>query len=241
MNLTIGILQADSVLPQFQSEHGDYPDMFASLLQKAAEAQGDVQLTLETYRVTDDEFPASVDACDGYLITGSRHSVYDNLPWIPKLAEFTGQAMKAGIRIVGICFGHQLLAHFFGGATEPADVGWCVGVHDTQVLAEYSWMQPPMKAFGLLSSHKDQVRQLPAGAQVFARSEACPYAGFMLGERVLTLQGHPEFAKPYSAALMGYREDILGPEVFADGMASLDQQVHSEVVGQWLVNFFRGR
>lgn len=241
MQLRIGILQADSVLPQFRDEFGDYPDMFASLLDGAAERIPDVDLEIAVYRATEMEFPEAADACDGYVITGSKYSVYDDLPWIPALADFVGQAMKADVRVVGICFGHQLLAHFFGGSTQPAGVGWCVGVHDTQVVEKRSWMQPAVERLGLLSSHKDQVVQLPEGAAVFARSTACPNAGFTLGDRVLTLQGHPEFAKPYSAALMGHREAILGPETYAGGITSLDQDVHSDVVGQWLVNFFRGR
>ncbi len=241
MKLRIGILQADSVLPKFRDEFGDYPEMFASLLGDAAQSLPGVDLELVTYRATEMEFPDSAAACDGYLITGSKHSVYDDLPWIPALAEFVGDAIGTGVRVVGICFGHQLLAHFFGGSTQPAGVGWCVGVHETEVIEKPGWMQPDLGYFGLLSSHKDQVAQLPEGAVVFARSAACPYAGFMMGERVLTLQGHPEFPKPYSAALMGHREAILGAETYADGIASLAEDVHSDVVGQWLVNFFAGR
>lgn len=240
MTLKIGILQADSVLEEFQPEFGDYPAMFADLLNSAARRLDDLSIELVVYRVTESEFPKAVSCCDGYLITGSRHSVYDDLPWIGELAEFVAQALAADVRIVGICFGHQLLAHFFGGLTEPAASGWSVGVHQTRVLDPQPWMQPACSEFSLLSSHKDQVARLPQGARIIARSNSCPCAGFVIGERVMTLQGHPEFNKPYAAALMGKRESLLGAEVFSGGMESLAQETDSEVVGTWILKFLRG-
>jgi GMP synthase-like glutamine amidotransferase len=213
--------------------------MFADLLNGAARRLDDLPLELAVYRITESEFPATVSDCDGYVITGSRQSVYDDLPWITELADFLAQAMAAEVRIVGICFGHQLLAHFFGGLTEPAATGWVVGVHETRVLESQSWMQPACPEFALLSSHKDQVARLPEGAQTIASSDACPHAGFIIGERVMTLQGHPEFNKPYAAALMGKRQTLIGPTTFARGMDSLSRETHSEVIGQWLLNFLR--
>ena len=240
MSLKIGILQTDSVLEEFQPEFGDYPAMFADLLNSAASRLDDLSIELVVYRVAESEFTDAVSRCDGYLITGSRQSVYDDLPWIGELTDFVAQAMAANVRIVGICFGHQLLAHFFGGLTEPAAVGWSVGVHETRVVDPQPWMQPECPEFALLSSHKDQVARLPQGARIIARSDSCPCAGFVIGERVMTLQGHPEFNKSYAAALMGKRESLLGAEVFACGMDSLAQETHSEIVGLWILNFLCG-
>ena len=102
-------------------------------------------------------------------------------------------------------------------------------------------MQPAVCEFGLLSSHKDQVARLPVGAQIIASSESCPCAGFVISNQVMTLQGHPEFNKPYAAALMGKREALLGAQTFADGIESLSQETHADVVAQWLLNFLSGR
>lgn len=239
--LKIGILQTDSVIAELLPEFGDYPDMFAALLCSAAGSRSSARvLDITTYAVHEDSFPEDALVEDAYLITGSRHSVYDELPWIAKLAGFLRTVLETDRRVVGICFGHQLLAHFFGGRTQAADAGWCVGVQEIQLLSAEPWMDPPFEEIGLLSSHKDQVVELPENARRIARSGNCPCAGFVLGDRVMTLQGHPEFSKAYAARLMHRREQILGEETYARGIQSLEQCTDEAVVGQWMLNFMLG-
>ncbi len=236
--LRLGILQADAVLTEFQPAFGDYPDMFERLLMGAAAARSDgLELELHTYAVHEGELPGSVDACDGWLITGSRHSVYDDLPWIGELAAFVRKVVETGGKVVGICFGHQLLAHFFEGETGPAEAGWAVGVHEVDITERESWMLPFRADVGLLSSHKDQVTRLPAGARPIARSDFCPLSGFVIGKQVFTLQGHPEFSKPYSAALMGKRRELLGEQTYAAGVEARERETHGPVIGSWILNF----
>lgn len=134
-NHRFAILQTDSVVAEFQPDHGDYPEMFLQLLTGAGLDAAQV----DTVDVQRDPLPEP-GAYRGYLITGSKHSVYDDEPWISRLADFVGAAMSAGSKVVGICFGHQLLAHFFGGQVTAASNGWAVGVHDNLVLAQMPWM-----------------------------------------------------------------------------------------------------
>ncbi|MEZ5559577.1 MAG: amidotransferase [Pseudomonadales bacterium] len=234
--LRIGILQTDSVLETLQTRHGDYPQMFRQALAAGADA------ALLEFRTIDAQRGPWPDpaGCDAYLITGSRHSVYDPLPWIATLVGFVRDALAARRKVVGICFGHQLIAHFFGGETAAAPVGWCVGVHDAQVLSTEPWMDPPAARFALLSSHKDQVRRLPEGARPFARTQRCPQAGFVLGDQVLTFQGHPEFTRAYAADLLEVRAPVLGQTLHEAALASLDEPVHADMVARWILNFIRG-
>lgn len=227
----LGILQADSVMEQFRAEYGNYAGMFERILTVAH-----APVRFSSYVVQDGELPA-IDACDAYLITGSRHSVYDDLPWIRDLVAFVDAALQANRKIIGICFGHQLIAHYFGGETRAADQGWGVGVKISRIDNRESWMQPPLSEFALLCSHKDQVVKLPDGATRFATSEFCPCAGFVWNDLVLTFQGHPEFTKSYSAALMEMRNEVLGPEIFSGGMASLDEDTHEDAIARWILNF----
>ena len=228
----IGILQTDSVLDRFQPAFGDYPDMFMALLAGDDERRP----RFSTYVARDMEYPAA-DTCDAYLITGSRHSVYDDEPWIGPLVEFVAAAMASRRRIVGICFGHQLIAHYFGGRTAPAHVGWGVGVHTSELIEREPWMDSTHPEIGLLSSHKDQVVDLPDGARLFARSSFCPNAGYVIDDQVLTLQGHPEFSKPYAEALMRTRQEQLGERTFTAGIESLGDDTHESVVARWILNF----
>jgi GMP synthase-like glutamine amidotransferase len=241
--LHVGILRTDRVLEGLQATHGDYPDMFAALLSDPALSEDlpdPPKLMLSAYDVQQGEFPAAT-ACEAYVVTGSRHSVYDDLPWIAALVAFLREALAARRTVVGICFGHQLIAHYFGGETRAADSGWCVGVHRAQVLEQEAWMQPPRPCFNLLSSHRDQAMRLPAAARRFAASAACPNAGFVMevegGGRVLTFQGHPEFSKPYARELMATRRDALGAERLAAGMDSLQEPLDNAVVARWILNF----
>ncbi len=235
MDLTI--LRTDSVLPQFQLAFGDYPGMFEAVLQDAA---GDLGITLriESFDAREglpsEQLHASTDA---YLITGSRHSVYDDLPWIGQLADFLGQALDDNKKIIGICFGHQLMAHFFGGRVAPADAGWGVGLHTGQVTERHAWMHTQTEELALLCSHKDQVAELPDDAQVYLSSSFCPIGGFTMSDQVITVQGHPEFTKPYSEALMNYRREQLGEDTYAQGVASLGGTLDARTAMAWMLNF----
>lgn len=238
--MLIGILQTDSVLEQFVLRHGDYPDMFrAALTDPDVRPTGTAPPRFLDIDVQRGDYPAP-DGCDAYLITGSRHSVYDELPWIPPLVEFLREALALRRRVVGICFGHQLIAHFFGGETRPADGGWCVGVQPAEVIGAESWMIPPAARLALLASHKDQVVRLPAGARAFARSGRCRIAGFVMND-VLTFQGHPEFSKDYAGDLMDMRENVLGADTYREGKASLAAVTDERLAARWMLNFMSAR
>lgn len=238
--MRIGILQTDSVRDEFQPRFGDYPAMFTRVLTHAANTRSPpIKLTIHTIDVRNEPLPAQAD-CDGYVITGSKHSAYEDLPWIPPLIEFLKKAIQAQRKIVGICFGHQLIAHYFGGETRPAEAGWAVGVQQTRMLKKAPWMSPARESVGLLSSHKDQVSRLPPGAELIASTPFCPISGYVIGDEVLALQGHPEFVKDYSASLMDMRRELLGDETHHKGVQSLAEDTDEDVVAHWILNFIGG-
>jgi len=121
--------------------------------------------------------------------------------------------------------------------TRAAETGWAVGVQETQVLSPAEWMLPYRERFGLLSSHKDQVVRLPERAEVFASTPFCPNSGFTIGDHILTFQGHPEFSKGYSRALIELRRELLGEPGYSSGVESLGKPVHQSMVGRWIINF----
>jgi GMP synthase-like glutamine amidotransferase len=235
--LHIGILQTDSVLEQNQPRFGDYPDMFMTLLAGGREHSPRFSTFVAQDIAAQGQGYPRPDVCDAYIITGSRHSVYDDEPWIGALVQFIATALAAERKVVGICFGHQLIAHFFGGCTEPAAVGWGAGVQKTQLLSQEGWMDPARQEIGLLCMHQDQVVRLPDNAQPIARSSHCPNAGFVIGDQVLTLQGHPEFSKSYTEVLMRSRRELLGEQRFQAGVASLREETHEALVARWILNF----
>lgn len=233
MTLKIGILQTDSVLDQFQPEFGNYPKMFTDMLLEAAD--GDAEIV--NYDVEHFEYPENIDECDAYVMTGSKKSVYDDEPWIHELVRYVVKLHVAKKKLVGICFGHQLIALALGGKTEPAEIGWRVGVQNCDILVEKDYMQPPQKQLATIASHKDQVTILPKGAELIASYDACPNSMFQIENHILAYQGHPEFSKPYSNALMGFRREILGEAIYQQGIDSLNKEMNSSVLSRWIVNF----
>lgn len=238
LELDLAILRTDEVLARFQPAHGDYPAMFERLISQAAAAhEPPVRVSLSCYDARCPETLPGPGDHRAYLVTGSRNSVYDDEPWIRQLAEFLREALARGSRVIGICFGHQLIAHFFGGRTAPAEGGWAVGVQENRIVSREPWMNGGSDRLNLIASHKDQVVKMPEGAKLIATSDFCPVAGFVMGDRVMTLQGHPEFQREYSRDLMTMRREILGESVFDAGMTSLAKETDENRVGRWIVEF----
>ncbi|MEH6389231.1 MULTISPECIES: GMP synthase [Pseudomonas] len=230
--MKIGILQCDDVTENLQPNHGNYPDMLLRRL------EGHVRTSdVVIYRTHDGELPVSIDECDGYLTTGSRFSVYDPLPWIEALETFLIKLWEAKKPLVGICFGHQLIARALGGEVERSEKGWGVGVSFNQLVQRRTWMDPWQDKLDLVVSHQDQVVELPDEAEVLVKSDFCEYYVVQYGDHFLSIQGHPEFSKEYSRDLMAARQGIIPDVRLRAGNASLSADVDGELMTKWMVNF----
>jgi len=235
--MKIGILNTDVLAQSLVKNHGDYPFMFERLLGAA-----DNSLSFQSWDITRGNFPEELDSCSGYLVTGSKASVYDfdHVPWLGKLESFLQRLHGEKRKVVGICFGHQLVAQALGGKTEKSDKGWGVGVAQARVIRQSPWMAPLLEEYRLLVSHQDQVTRLPPNAQLLASSEFCPNAAFSLEEHILCFQGHPEFTKAYSRDLLGLRREVLGEETYRRALNTLASPVDSPVIAKWITAFFQG-
>ncbi len=229
--MNIGLLQCGQVQEKLVPQHGQYPDMFITLLKRS-----DPTLTFTLYDAEHADLPSHVGACDAYLITGSRHGVNDNLPWIPKLEEFVRHLYATQKKVIGICFGHQLIAKALGGTVIKSPGGWGVGMSTNKVTQQKPWMNPTRNTFNLLISHQDQVVERPPCAEVLASNETCPIYMMQIGNS-LTVQGHPEFSKAYAQALIEYRKDSLDSVRYQQGLQSLQLNKDDALIAQWIINF----
>ena len=228
----LGILKADDVSPDLVQEFGEYPGMFANLLR-----QVEPELQYRTYEIQRGEFPASLDEVDAYLLTGSKYSVYDEVSWIKDLADFVLALHRARKKLVGICFGHQMVAHALGGRTELSEKGWGIGAHEWHFTEAGSAYATGGHSFCLLVSHRDQVTALAPGSKVLAGSDFCPYALCAIEEHILTLQAHPEFSKPYLRYLMAGRKALYGEQLYAEAVQSLSKPTDHLRTARWIVDF----
>jgi GMP synthase-like glutamine amidotransferase len=225
----IGLLQCDHVLPEFARISGDYDDMFRRWL----------PADWRVYDVTRGERPDDVFECDAYVSTGSRASVYDREPWLQDFASLVRTLHEAQRPLLGVCFGHQMIAHALGGLVTKCVRGWSIGVHTFEVAVREPWMEPPVDRIGVLMSCQDQVERLPPGATVLAGNEHCPVGMFRVGS-LLGLQGHPEFSVPYAQALAEYRRDKIGDERMNAARSTLGHPTHSELIRSWAEKFLSG-
>jgi len=232
--MKIGILKTDAVRPEWVPRFGEYPDMFRALLKEA-----DSALEFRVYDVEQGQFPADIDEVDAYLITGSKSSVYDDKPWIGRLMAFVRELDCRRKKLVGICFGHQLVAHALGGRTEKSKKGWGVGMQTYHFTTLPAWHNGGDPDFSVLASHQDQVVVPAPGSRILAESDFCEFAVCQIGEHILTFQGHPEFVTAYSRELLEFRRELLGEETYAAGVASLVQPPQSERVARWILAFLR--
>lgn len=233
--MKIGILQCDSVLPQYQEQFGDYPSMFIRVFRRV-----DLSLEFTIYPVVQGIYPMQLDECDAYITTGSKDSVYDPLPWLKTFKDFLRQLHVHKKKLVGICFGHQLIADLFGGKTTRSEKGWGVGVACTRILESKAWMSPAMDELNIIVSHRDQVIRLPPDAILVAGNDFCPNFMFQLNQSILCTQGHPEFSKQYADTMMNLRRKKIGEETYTRAQQSLELEVHDRIVAQWILNFMAG-
>ena len=236
--MKLGILQCDHVREELQPTFGDYPQMIASLFAKVAPA-----CRFKTFQVQSFEYPQNLDECDAYITTGSRHGVNDDLGWIERLEEFICELDQAKKPFIGICFGHQLMAKALGGAVDRSDKGWGIGATFNQVVCSKPWMEPYQHALNLIASHQDQVIRLPKEVKVdvLASSSFCSYYMLAYGDHFISIQGHPEFTKDYSSALIDIRREIIPFNRIQEGKASLVANLDDQLIAQLIVNFCASR
>lgn len=226
--MKIGLLICDRVREKYRAEHGEYPDMYRSLLPPHE---------FVDYKCYEGELPKGPEECDVWMATGSLHSVYDDIEWIKHLQDFVRKIYDSDRKYIGVCFGHQLLAESVGGKVKKADHGWCVGVHTFDVQSRKEWMQPAQDHYNVIMLCQDQVINLPPNSEVLASSKNCLYGMYLVGDRMLGIQGHPEFSKGYNGALIKDRADRIGYLKSFEGIESLEQSVDGDVLRKWMEHF----
>lgn len=227
--MKVGILETgappDPLVPRF----GAYPAMMSAMLGPGFE--------VESFDVAAGALPAAPDAHDAYLITGSPAGVYEPHAWIPPLKAFLGDA-KGKSKLVGICFGHQIMAEAFGGRVEKSDRGWGIGLQSYDVAGRAPWMDD-VPSFAIPVSHQDQVVAQPPASRILAANAFSPFGLLAYDDQpAISFQGHPEFDPEFAKALVEIRRDRL-PGV-DEALASLDEPNDRARVGGWIRRFLRG-
>mgnify|MGYP001076635320 CR=1 FL=1 len=224
----IAILVTNTDESDFAQAHPKDGQKFSDLVSRARP-----DWTFDVYLVKDAHFPETLDF-DGILITGSPASVHDGAPWIAQLEELVREALSQKIPMFGACFGHQIIARALGAGVGYNPQGWVFGRVETTFL-------PSNQRIALYAAHKEQVLDLPAGAEIVARTDGCEIAGFRIGTNVLTTQYHPEMTEGFMSALITEFADTLGREVADTAMANMAQNTDMDALAEWIARFYEAK
>ncbi|MBA3810147.1 MAG: type 1 glutamine amidotransferase [Caulobacteraceae bacterium] len=229
--MKIGVLETGAPPADLRERYGRYGAMFQTLV-------GDKAHEWTLFDVAAGDLPAKPEVCEAYLITGSAAGVYDPDPWIARTEGFL-RAARGRALLVGICFGHQLMAQAFGGRVIKSPKGWGIGLHRYEVRDRLPWMDGAA-TLAAPASHQDQVVEPPPGAAVLAGSDFTPFGMLAYeGGDAMSLQLHPEFEPGYAKALIEARRGTRYAPADADrAIASLDASPDERArLGHWIGNF----
>ena len=229
------ILENDDLDPPLAQRYSRVAAMFERLF-----AQAGYQGRIDTFSARHGQYPVSFAAYDAVLLTGSRADSFSDEPWVVTLREQVARLLQDQHKLLGVCFGHQLIAHCLGAPVQRAPRGWRVGrqAYDWLGAPEHLGLAPGQAAqVALLASHQDQVLALPPGATLLATQADCPVAAYALGDQVFCIQPHPEFTPEVSAFLLDKRRALMGEPLYEQSMGSLSEPHDGLALARFMIRF----
>ena len=242
---TLYIVKTGSTFPAIAHQLGDFEDWIAQGLragQCVTAEHPDIRVIDAVHHCKAGLAYPSPEMCAGVVISGSHDMVTDDAPWMQALAQWLHAVCTAGIPVLGICFGHQLLAHSLGGQVGMHPSGLELGTVPVAIQADVSddplWKNMP-SCFDAQVVHYQSVRRLPPDACVLAGNSHEPHQAFRWRHNVWGVQFHPEFS---AAAMQGYI-DHVAQDLARHGAAPLParslRSSSTEDAAQLLPNFSR--
>jgi GMP synthase-like glutamine amidotransferase len=234
MKLTI-IQTGETPLP-LRPQFGAYPPMFRRMFDAAG-----ISFGYETVAVFDGAPFPDPASLEGVIVTGSVAGVYDDhLDWMEPLRAFIRAAYAERTPMLGVCFGHQVMADALGGEVRKSEKGWGLGRHVYDVKSRPAFLATDASALAIACSHQDQVITPPAEADVFLASEFTPNAGLIYRNgAAISMQPHPEFDDAYTIALAELRRGKIADEVVDTALASIATPSHSRDMASFVGAFLQ--
>lgn len=233
MKLTI--VQTGDVPEPLRPRFGPYPEMFRRMFEAAGEIFDYETVPIHAGAPFPD--PARLEAI---IVPGSAAGVYDDLPWMEPLRRFIRAAYASRTPMLGVCFGHQIMADALGGDVRKSEKGWGLGRHVYLVRSRPRFFGEGPEALAVACSHQDQVIAPPADAEVILASEFTPNAGLLYRNgAALSFQPHPEFEDDYATALAELRRGRAPDTVVETALSSMTEPSHSRQVAGYIAAFVR--
>ena len=224
----VGLLVCGQAPTTVTDRHGPYQQWFEALLHPHG-------ITLERWDVEGGAIPPSPHSAEAWLITGSPHGVYEAHGFIRPLEAFVRDVVAEGVPMVGICFGHQIIAQAMGGRVEKFAGGWAFG--------RRAYRLDGLGLVHLNACHQDQVITAPASAEVIATNDFCAIAGLRIGTTCWTLQPHPEInASVLEAYIAHYQtRQTIPAHLVAQALDDIAMATDEPSIGIWMSERLKGR
>lgn len=235
MKLTI--LQTGDVPAPLRQNFGPYAKMFETMFNQTGR-----DFSYDVIKVSDGAPLPSPGSVEAIVLPGSAAGVYEDHAWLTPLREFIRQSYTARTPMLGICFGHQIMADALGGDVRKSDKGWGLGRHRYEMRQRPSFMQTAPTSFAVACSHQDQVIVAPRDSEVILSSDFTPNAGLAYRNgAALSFQAHPEFDDDYALALAELRRGDAPDRVIDKAVSSLSTPSDSRAMASCIAAFFSGR
>ncbi len=180
----------------------------------------------------ENDFDSDIKA-DAFILTGSKYSVYNKSPWIEELKKHVKKLIHENNYILGICFGHQILADCLGAEVIKNKLGWELGSYKIN-LSEKGLQSKLFNGFSkqeiVYESHQDTVINIPSNLDILASSKKSNQS-FSYNDKIYGVQFHPEFSKEVTRKLMDLR---IENGVSVDSNVLLNAEKSSLVLSNFL-------
>jgi len=231
----ITIIETGLVNSCYCERHGTYPQMFERMI-----AAADPSVACDVVSIPGGERLPNPAGLDAILITGSPAGVYDGFDWIAPLEDFVRKAHDQRVPMVGVCFGHQLIAQALGGTVRKSEKGWGMGRHVYQLVPDNGLIEG--NEIAIACSHQDQVVVPPASARTIMSSTFTPHAALLYANgTTLSVQPHPEFTVDYADALCDLHRGRAADDLIATAKASLAEPLDHARLGGVVTRFLTER
>ncbi|KAK2601434.1 hypothetical protein N8I77_010883 [Diaporthe amygdali] len=245
----LAMLVTDEPLPSVVAKLGRFDNIFTSLLRAACESldpprtlESELDISAHDVVAGDSETtypePQTIDAV---LITGSKYSAYADDDWIVRLTEYTRRLLDQGrVRVIGVCFGHQIVARALGARVARSPLGWELSVTRVE-LTEEGKRVFRAESLRIYQTHRDAVIEYPAGIIPLAYTKQCPTQAMYIPHRLITVQGHPEFSEFMMGELLRVRHQAgtIPDGPFQDARPRMADKHDGVAVAQTFLRFLQ--
>ena len=237
--MKVSVLETGKLPENLEKKFGNYPKMFSNLFDEL-----NLPYKMKSFDLINNEFPKNMGNTDLWLITGSSFGVYEKIGWIDKLKNLVQKIYNTKTPLIGICFGHQIIADALGGKVEKSHKGWGVGVHKYERKVNPEWSETVGDFFSGYVSHQDQVIVKPENAYTIYGSDFCPNSILCYNDIenpvAVSIQSHPEFKKECLEMIIQRRIGQTIPKhIGNEGLESLKEKIDNSKVFKPLLRALR--